>query len=332
MDPNDRKEILKDLAKALKKQGAYALASKKYTQAGDRVRAIKCLVRSGDTKAVIQFATISRTAEIYKLAANYLQQMNWRESVDIMKSIILFYTKAKAFEQLAGFYDSCAQVEIDEYRDYEKAIGALREALKHLAKAPPGRQIQDMTDMIDKRIMLIEKFVQARRVAQRDPDTMVAICEALLQEPMLEEAIRAGDCVAMLVEHFHSKGRMRDAYAYIQDMEERRNPVHPYIDAAILQDIYKAVGRAPGGGEEEVEGEGEEDMEGVSQRAVETIDHLIEWYFTMEMKWWMKTLMKRLEKRRKAMMCNRKVDRGMEGQSQRQTKRNKVNASYHIYK
>ena len=91
-------------------QGAFALASKKYTLAGDRVRAIKCLVRSGDTAAVIKFANISRNAEIYTLAANYLQQMNWRESVDIMKSIIAFYTKASAFEQLASFYDSCAQV------------------------------------------------------------------------------------------------------------------------------------------------------------------------------------------------------------------------------
>lgn len=102
IDAAERREILSELARALKKQGSYALASKKYTQAGDRVRAIKCLVRSGDTKAVIQFASISRNTEIYKLAANYLQQMNWRESVDILKAIILFYTKAKAFLQLAG--------------------------------------------------------------------------------------------------------------------------------------------------------------------------------------------------------------------------------------
>ena len=40
---------------------------RKYTQAGDRVRAIKCLVKSGDTKAVIQFATITRNNEIFKL-------------------------------------------------------------------------------------------------------------------------------------------------------------------------------------------------------------------------------------------------------------------------
>ena len=55
---------------------------------GDRVRAIKCLVRSGDTKAVIQFASISRNQEIYTLAANYLQQMNWRE---VRRSYIHIY-------------------------------------------------------------------------------------------------------------------------------------------------------------------------------------------------------------------------------------------------
>jgi intraflagellar transport protein 140 len=81
-----------------------------YTQLGDRLKAIKCLVLSGETKAVIQFASISRNNDIYILAANYLQQMNWRESVDIMKAIITFYSKAKAYEQLATFFESCAQV------------------------------------------------------------------------------------------------------------------------------------------------------------------------------------------------------------------------------
>ena len=236
-----RKEILLGIAKALKLQGSYTLASKKYTQAGDRVRAVKCLVRGGDTKAVIQFASISRNAEIYKLAANYLQQMNWRESVDIMKAIISFYTKAKAFEQLAGFYDSCAQVEIDDYRDYEKAIGALRESLKHLAKAGT-RQAEDMASSTERRIYMIEKFVQARKVAAKDPDTMVSICEALLQEPNLEEAVRAGDCLALLVEHFHARGKLREAYGCILEMEQRKIPPQPYVDADVLDQVYKAAG------------------------------------------------------------------------------------------
>lgn len=240
MDASERKEILKDLAKALKKQGSFALATKKYTQAGDRVRAIKCLVKSGDTKAVIQFATISRNAEIYTLAANYLQQMNWRGSMEIMKAIITFYTKAKAFMQLSGFYDSCAQVEIDEYRDYDKAIGALNESLKYLSK-DESRTARDMATFIEKRILLISKFVEAK-ASRRDPGKMVAICEALLQDPMIEDAIRSGDCYALLIEHSYSVGNYQDSYQYIKEMKEKNIQLQPYVDREILEAVYKAVG------------------------------------------------------------------------------------------
>jgi hypothetical protein len=225
----------------LKKQGAFTLASKKYTQAGDRVRAIKCLVRSGDTKAVIQFATISRNSEIYTLAANYLQQMNWRESMDIMKAIIMFYTKAKAYIPLAGFYDSCAQVEIDEYRDYEKAASALNEALKHLGK-DTSRTAMELAKSIQKRLLLIEKYIEAKGAMKRDPGTMIAICEALLQDPMIEEALRVGDCYALLVEHYHRLGNMQDAYHYIREMEDRNVQVLSFLEPPMVEGIKKAMG------------------------------------------------------------------------------------------
>eukprot|EP01036_Dinobryon_divergens_P023346 gene23346-31680_t len=222
VDASERKEVLQDLAKALKKQGSFTLASKKYTQAGDRVRAIKCLVRSGDTKAVIQFASISRNQEIYTLAANYLQQMNWRESVDIMKAIITFYTKAKAFVQLAGFYDGCA-------------IGALKEGLKYLNKeTSPNNQTRDM--------------LNARKLAKKDPAAMVSMCNELLEDPMLEEAIRAGDCLGMLVEFFYANRQMDEAYKYLREMEERRIQLHPYLDAEIIDAVYRAVGAKAGSG------------------------------------------------------------------------------------
>ena len=52
-----------------------------------------------------------------------------------MKTIIEFYTKANAFENLSSFYDACAQVEIDEYREYGKALDALKEARIYLEQA-----------------------------------------------------------------------------------------------------------------------------------------------------------------------------------------------------
>ena len=67
-------------------------------------------------------AGVSRQKEIYLMAANYLQTLDWHSDPEIMKNIVGFYSKAQAMDNLAAFYDTCAQIEIDEYRDYEKAL------------------------------------------------------------------------------------------------------------------------------------------------------------------------------------------------------------------
>lgn len=71
---------------------------------------MKALLKSGDTEKIIFFAGVSRHKEIYIMAANYLQSLEWRNDDNILKNIISFYTKGRALESLAGFYDACAQV------------------------------------------------------------------------------------------------------------------------------------------------------------------------------------------------------------------------------
>lgn len=66
--------------------------------------------------AVYIFAARSRQREVYMMTANYLQTVDWHSHPEIMKTIISFYTKAKAYESLVGFFEVCAQIEIDEYR------------------------------------------------------------------------------------------------------------------------------------------------------------------------------------------------------------------------
>lgn len=73
---------------------------------------MKALLKSGDTEKIIFFAGVSRQKDIYVLAANYLQTLDWRSDHEILKHIITFYTKGKALEPLAGFYDACAQVRV----------------------------------------------------------------------------------------------------------------------------------------------------------------------------------------------------------------------------
>lgn len=73
-------------------------------------QAMSALLKSGDTEKIVFFANVSRQRELFIMAANYLQSLDWRENPEILKTIIAFYTKGRASELLAGFYEVCAQV------------------------------------------------------------------------------------------------------------------------------------------------------------------------------------------------------------------------------
>ena len=81
------------MARLLEKQGDYQQATKKYTQGGDNVAAMKALIRSGDVEKIVFYAGVLKNRETYILAANYLQSMDWHEDPEIMQNIINFYTR-----------------------------------------------------------------------------------------------------------------------------------------------------------------------------------------------------------------------------------------------
>ena len=146
--------------------------------------AMKSLLKSNDTNKIIYYATMTKKREVYIIAANYLQNMDWHSDQDITKAIITFYTKAKAPESLSLFYSACAQVEIDEYRDYEKAAEALRESLKILSQ---GMSADDPKVVeLDRRLTIVEKFVEARHFAKTDPEEMERLCLDILAQDNIE--------------------------------------------------------------------------------------------------------------------------------------------------
>lgn len=61
----------------------------------------------------------------------------------------------------------------------------------------------------------------------------------MLLESQLEEAVRAGDCLALLVEHFYDTGDSSTALRYIREMNARKINVSAYIDTEILDDLLK---------------------------------------------------------------------------------------------
>ena len=104
-----------------------------------------------------------------------------------MKHIVSFYSKAKALDRLVSLYEMCAQIEIDEYRDYEKASQAIREALKYCKKLPSGDREGDLAQ----RLEMIERFTRARKLIEDNPKDGIAMCARLLDEIPMNYQVRA---------------------------------------------------------------------------------------------------------------------------------------------
>lgn len=71
-----RKELLQRIAECYVRQGNYHLATKKYTQAGNKLEAMSVLLKSGDTEKIVFYATFSCHRELFIMAANYLQSLD----------------------------------------------------------------------------------------------------------------------------------------------------------------------------------------------------------------------------------------------------------------
>ncbi|VEL22318.1 unnamed protein product [Protopolystoma xenopodis] len=107
----EKESFLSELAELCMSQGHYHLACKKFTQAGNRLGAMKALLRSGDTEKIVFFANVSKQREVYVMAANYLQTLDtWRTDLNVMRTIVQFYTRGKALDALVSFYEACSQV------------------------------------------------------------------------------------------------------------------------------------------------------------------------------------------------------------------------------
>lgn len=179
-DESTRMRLLVGLGELLQAQGDYHTATKKFTQGGDKIRAMKSLLKSGDTDKIVFFAGMSRQREVYIMAANYLQSLNWQSDGKVLKHIVTFYTKAQAWDLLANFYASCGQVEIDEFRDYEKALNAFQEASRCLTKVA---NVQRAIDNLQVTILEVRKVVEVQQALERGENSnVVAVCRSILCE------------------------------------------------------------------------------------------------------------------------------------------------------
>ena len=111
------------------------------------------------------------------IAANYLQSADWSNNPEILKNILTFYSRAKAFDRLANFYETCASVEIDENKDYEKAMSALKDAVKFWTKANQDQKSQ----LVSQKVYVIEKYLNALALSNSNPQEMIKEINELVQ-------------------------------------------------------------------------------------------------------------------------------------------------------
>ncbi len=238
-------ELLNEVASVAYRQGNYHLATKKWTQAGNRLQAMKALLKSGDTDKIIFFANVSRDADIYILAGNYLQTLDWRNDASIMRNIIAFYQKARAFELLGWFYQACADVEVDEYQNYEKALGALGECTKCLERvANEDPKIEDRLRQVGTNIELIRRFVESQASYQRDPRRSVADCHELLKIEGVNAAVRKGDLYGFLIEHYARVKELHSAQQMISELRQEIPNVNLayYVNTDVLRSLESSLG------------------------------------------------------------------------------------------
>jgi intraflagellar transport protein 140 len=213
-----RVKILRQLGEILQEQGDYHAATKKFTQAGDKIRAMKSLLKSGDTDKVIYFAGMSRQKEIYVMAGNYLQALNWQSDAKIMKSIVTFYSKGQAHDLLANFYANCAQVEIEEYHDYDKALKAMQEAARCLAKLPAAqRNLENLQLIIGEMKAVLDLFEAAER---KEYQGVIATAKQMLNAPE-RPPIRHADILAVLVESLIATNQFSDAVVSLKELAKK---------------------------------------------------------------------------------------------------------------
>ncbi|XP_032520316.2 intraflagellar transport protein 140 homolog [Danaus plexippus] len=161
-----RDALLRRLADILGTRGLYHQAAKRLAHIGDKAGAMRWLMRSGDCERIATFASASRDRAAQLMAADFLRRhASWKTRPDLARHVIHFYSKARAYTKLASFYAECAAMEIEEYENYEKALEALKEAARSLAKSSDSETGQQ-TVAIQEQSSFVKRFIDMKKNLQ----------------------------------------------------------------------------------------------------------------------------------------------------------------------
>ncbi|MCQ2816870.1 MAG: hypothetical protein MJ252_06360 [archaeon] len=213
-------ELTLKLAKFLMQQGEFELAHNIYIKNKNLKKAMKCLIKMGDKDRVISFATTCRQAELFILAANFLQNLEW--NAEIVKIIQSFYNKAKAYVNLGNFYENYATVLITERKDFKQALEALHQGLATFQKMRDNEEgktekVQNITDKIE----YAKTFRDGIEKLRQTPLESIPIFKKCLEIKMFEDIIKENDVYNMIFRAYYTGKDFNNAYATLKTMKEK---------------------------------------------------------------------------------------------------------------
>lgn len=223
-EKSERLGLYSQIAKCCENQKAFSLSTKVYLKIGDKISAMKSLIGSGNRQKILFFAKQSRMKEIYILAGNYLQTLNFKKDTTIVESIIWSYTKAKEFSKLAQFYHNSAKDEVLSYKDYAAAQVKLKLALQYVDKA--FESVEESNIVLKDKVQVIKNTLYKQHEVISEFTLLLANCEENNAETKQENKIENEDA---------SKGKRKRFENILNKLCEENNVIE---DMLPLGDVY----------------------------------------------------------------------------------------------
>jgi intraflagellar transport protein 140 len=189
-----------------------------------------------------------------------MQASDWRKDEQITSSIIQLYSKGKCFQQLGRFFEACAEMEIDEFGDYEKALAATEEAKNNISKllvtnakggssSASSEAVQQWLEAVNRRLTILRQFVDAsqclRQLGTKDLDCLKASLEFLHDKSVMDHGVvHAGDIYSLLLDYYVNIAQNVDkASEIIENMVKAGLKLDDYIDLDLIGKVNAMGGK-----------------------------------------------------------------------------------------
>ena len=241
-DNKTKKDLTTRLAKLLMTQGDFEMAHDIYVKMGNLKKAMKCYIKMGDKNKVIEFAHMCRNSELFILAANFLQNLDW--TPDVIKIIVSFFNKAKAYFNLSQFYTVLGTSEINEKKNFKKGEEYLKEALKAVMKVRENDDKKNnKIDEIKKKLSFIE-YLNDMNSKLQSGDVAGALnrCNELLKISGRDDLLSDKDIYGFMFKIHYFQKDYQNAFLVLEQCR-MNNKMTNIVPINLIQEVLNNVGR-----------------------------------------------------------------------------------------